>query len=326
MAEAGHDVADFLHPEGVTEVELGESSEICAAVFGRLYQKAILVLKDESLGLVSGGPVPTGTFRMMCLCVIHRPYLDAIVRRAGEFFDVCKCVAVKPEIVHANGKQCITFATVADESRTIEQILVEEGPARIRSSLYMWHSLLGWFAGRRLPLHEVVFNFSQPEKGADWSGLFGCPVRFDGLHSMLCFDSDVLDLPNVQNEQSLTVFLKSAPYRLIAPAFNDRRLSDSVLALFGDDFTRPLPGADEVSKLLGLSVSTLRRQLREEGTSFQQLKDDCRRTAALHYLSADVLSLSEIAGLLGFDEPSAFFRAFKRWTGSTPSEYRERTQ
>lgn len=306
---------------GVESVE--GASMLDAAMFGRMYQRAIKLLNDESLGLVSGGQVVTGTFRMMCLCVIHRPCLVTVVRRAGEFLDICHTEGVKPARFDHQGRACIGFATVARDTRTIEEILSNEHQVCVRSSLYLWHSLLSWFAGRHLPLLEVVFDFDQPERIESWQNLFRCPVTFNGARSMLCFEPDTLDFPNVQNEQSLSVFLKSAPYRLIVPSYYEQTLCERVLALFGDDFTQPLPGAPEVGRQLGMSVSSLRRQLNDEGSSFQQLKDDCRLQAARQYLASSELALVEVSGLLGFDETSAFFRAFKRWTGQTPSEYRE---
>lgn len=323
VSSAGHDVHSFLQSEGVSKEELEGADKISAALLGRLYERAILLLNDESIGLVSGGPVPVGTFRMMCLCVIHRPNLAAIVRRASEFFDICNTVAVKPCIDEDSGIPSITFATTVNEPRPLSDILNDEGPFRIRTSFYMWHSLLSWFAGRRLPLQEVAFGFEEPQNGAGWSALFQCPVKFNAAKSLLSFESESLASPNVQTERSLIKFLHSAPQKLIAPSFSDHQLSDRVLALFGDDVAQPLPRADEVGKLLGMSVSTLRRQLRVEGTSFQMLKDDCRREAAVKYLNARDLSFYEIATRLGFDEPSAFYRAFKRWTGCTPSEYRD---
>ncbi len=323
VADQGHDPRAFAEAEGVTLEALESGSDLSAALFGRLYQRAMLLLRDESLGMVSGGPVETGTFRMMCLCVIHRPTLQAIVTRIGEFMDVCCGIMVKPCIIESRSSAGIGFATVRNASdHSLREILDAAGPMRIRTSLYMWHSLLSWFAGRSLPLMRVEFDFPMPANGAQWSRLFRCQVDFECPQSLIRFEKNILPLPNVQNEQSLSVFLKSAPYRLIVPSYHDHRLSDRVLALFGDDFSQRLPGANQVSEQLGMSVSTLRRQLQEEGTSFQRLKDDCRRAAAVQYLATSDLTFNEIAGLLGFDEVSAFFRAFRRWTGATPSEYR----
>jgi len=77
----------------------------------------------------------------------------------------------------------------------------------------------------------------------------------------------------------------------------------------------------DVAKRLGMTARSLQRRLQDEGVSFQTLRDDTRRTLADRYLGEN-LSLSEISFLLGFSEPSAFFRAFKRWTGLTPIERR----
>jgi AraC-like DNA-binding protein len=76
-----------------------------------------------------------------------------------------------------------------------------------------------------------------------------------------------------------------------------------------------------MAKRLGLTARSLQRRLQDEGTSFQALRDETRRSLADRYLGQG-LSVAEISFLLGFSEPSAFFRAFKRWTGLTPVERR----
>ena len=67
----------------------------------------------------------------------------------------------------------------------------------------------------------------------------------------------------------------------------------------------------------------MRRRLNDEKTSYQNIKDECRKEAAITYMNVPQLSINDIAALMGFDEPSAFFRSFKKWTGMTPGEYRK---
>ncbi len=84
------------------------------------------------------------------------------------------------------------------------------------------------------------------------------------------------------------------------------------------------PSIECVATCLGLSTRTLQRRLREAGTTHKQLLDQLRHVLALRYADTEGLSFGEVAFLLGFSEPSAFHRAFKRWTGVAPGEYRRK--
>lgn len=86
--------------------------------------------------------------------------------------------------------------------------------------------------------------------------------------------------------------------------------------------TRGYPAPDAVAKVLHLTPRTLRRQLQEHGTSYQALLQEARRRDACRLLEARELSVREIGSVLGYDEPANFTRAFRAWTGSTPSEWR----
>ena len=113
-----------------------------------------------------------------------------------------------------------------------------------------------------------------------------------------------------------------------------KRLSDlEADATFADRtravLTEALPsgqlGMDTVARRLGVSSRTLQRRLRGEGTSFKEMVDATRESLALHYLRSTQLTATEIAFLLGFDEATSFFRAFQRWTGTTPETLRHQS-
>jgi AraC-like DNA-binding protein len=83
-----------------------------------------------------------------------------------------------------------------------------------------------------------------------------------------------------------------------------------------------MPGARDVASALNMSARTLHRRLTQEGTSFQQIKDNFRTALARHYLGRPELSIDAIATLMGFQDNSAFYRSFRKWTGMSPGEYR----
>jgi len=345
----GFDGERFLGEQGWSARRLQRDEPVPAELFGRLYQRAMRLLDDESLGMVSAGPVMAGTFRMMCLACIRCATLGAVLQRAGEFLDVCGSHGVKPVAQQGQGELRLGFGltrrasaerppaggagrpavraragTDAELAAELAALLSEAGPLPVRTSLYYWYNLLGWFAGRSLALSRVDFGFERPSHGAEWRALFGAPIRFGAAQSALVMPAHVLQLPNVQSERTLPAFLRKTPYRLVVPMFIAPTLQDRLRALLmrlGGDAP---PDAEAMAAQLGMSASTLRRQLAAEGTRWQTLKEEGRRSAAQRYVLDTDLPVNEIARLLGFDEPSTFYRAFRRWTGTTPSRYRER--
>jgi AraC-like DNA-binding protein len=85
------------------------------------------------------------------------------------------------------------------------------------------------------------------------------------------------------------------------------------------------PSVETVARQLGTTPRTLQRRLREEETSFQQVLDEVRREVALTHMRSRRATIDEVAFLLGFEKPNSFHRAFKRWTGVSPGEFRRQS-
>lgn len=132
-------------------------------------------------------------------------------------------------------------------------------------------------------------------------------------------------MPLLQDERTLKQFLQHSPADLLARPDGGDSLTSQIRRLLGRDCRR-WPDLDQVARQLHMSSQTLRRHLREEGGSFQQLKDHLRRDLAIYHLGRDELSIQNIAEQLGFSEPSAFHRAFKKWTSLTPGAYRHQAE
>jgi len=318
----GFDTDELLHAVGIEAQEIETLTEFSAERFGALYQRIMYIAQDEYFGMLSGGKVPNGTFRMMCHAIIHCRTLERAIYRAGAFHEICRGAEIKPVLVRKGRYAKVTFSATDNADFDFDAFLAKEPPERIRTSLSMWHHFISWLLGTRIELKAAYFTFAQPVDLDVYHKLFQSELKFEQHENAFVFPARYLDQPLVQTEDSLRNFLKTAPFQLIAMVNDDPSLKSQVVALIGKDFSRELPGAEEVARALNLSVSTLRRRLLEEGTSYQAIKDECRRAAALHYMSSPQLAINDVAELMGFDEPSAFFRSFKRWTGMTPGEYR----
>ncbi|MBB3119373.1 AraC family transcriptional regulator [Pseudoduganella violacea] len=160
----------------------------------------------------------------------------------------------------------------------------------------------------------VEYTFPPPANAHIYEQTFGCPVRFDMPNNVMEFsDADlVAALPNGGMPVSGEMLAKLA-------AAEPKGFRGRVQELLTTMLPKGPPHRDSVAVQLMVSERTLQRRLAEEGTSFSQLVDDTRRELARQSLAAGDLSLKVLSFQLGFSEPSAFYRACKRWFGMTPS-------
>jgi AraC-like DNA-binding protein len=153
---------------------------------------------------------------------------------------------------------------------------------------------------------------------------FGGTVTVGRPQALVEVTSEVLCRPLLQADPGLAAYLRQRAEEVLAARGGAlglvARLQSAVLA----ELARGPPSFAAVAKRMGMSARTLRRRLEEEGTTFRDLVDVVRKEAALDHLRQQTLALAEVAFVLGFSDPSAFHRAFKRWTGTTPAEYRLR--
>jgi AraC-like DNA-binding protein len=286
--------------------------------YSELFQQLVLHLQDEGFGLEAGVVTP-GAFRMLCYAIISCENLGKALRRASEFFLIF--MSTKTEFaLELDGEDAVIFYAQSGEPH--EQ-MVRHMEAH---GLAMWHRFCGWLTGRTLVLKEVRLQGEAVMPLAHYEALFGCPVLLDQPANALRFDAACLEWKLVHTEHSLRDFLRTAPYRLMTMPVRaeDNSLVDQVRAFLGHDFSKGLPGFEEVAARLHMSAPTLRRRLKAENVTFQDLKDQCRRDAAVVYLTRPDLSINAVATLMGFTDPSAFHRSFKKWTGLPPGEYRQR--
>lgn len=305
------------------ELELGRF--FSAVKYGKLYQKVMWRMQDECFGMMSGGKVRIGSFRLMCLTVIHCDNLRQAIIRAGEFSEICRGFRIRGGLTLLEGQRVRLSMQGIDgmKAEEFDALMSQDNADQIRTSLAVWHRFNCWMIGQEIPLLSINFKFERPDSFAELAEISSPDMHFGQNFNGLEFDAKYLDSRVIQNPQSLDDFLRMAPYHLVINDSAATSLRSKVRTILSRDVSDLMPGAEAVATQLNLSVTTLRRHLQKEETSFQRIKDECRLEAAIHYLGCPDLTNTTIAERLGFDEASAFFRAFKKWTGLTPGEYRK---
>jgi len=172
-------------------------------------------------------------------------------------------------------------------------------------------------------VQKVEIEFEQPSYAADYQRMLQCDVRFGAPRNAIIFNSADLALPLPEaNAQLNAKLIKKCDVLLNQIALADS-YRNKVLKVLGTMLHGQTPSIDEVALKLGMPSWTLRRKLKEEDSAYQSLVDEMRRDVAMSYMKNTDLTFGEISYLLGFSTPGAFQRAFKRWSGKTPGEFRK---
>jgi AraC-like DNA-binding protein len=266
---------------------------------------------DEVVGL-GLQPAARGTFRMVGLALLSAPDLRTVMERCRDFSQVLPAMGgIRIEV----GDQGTTLWVSTDAREDPDHFLTD-----------LWLSVLlrffSWLAGSRLPVDQVDLPYARPDRAEDYDAVFGARIEFGQPAAAVHFGNDVLTLPVMRTEEELEAWLRNAPADLLMYRDYGTTTSDQVRRILERGLRGEWPTPDDVAAQLAMSTQHLRRVLREDGTSMSAIKEELLRDAAVTSLVRGEETIAELAERLGFSEPSAFHRAFRRWTGSAPGAYR----
>lgn len=184
-----------------------------------------------------------------------------------------------------------------------------------------------WIFGRQFRPVDMAFPYPQPAVLDEYQRIFQCRLVFDAPCFSLSIHNGQLDQPLPQADPELRRMMEARAARQAAErGIEEDGFMGLLRAAIARLLPQTVPDMDAVATALNVSGRTLQRRLADRGTHFKAALDDVRRDLALGYVGDPQLSLIDIAFLLGFSQQSAFNRAFRRWTASTPGEYRERAR
>lgn len=298
-------------PPALLHAPLARVSQAQYALLIRVLRRT---LRDELWGLCSR-PLPVGSFGRCAAMLVRCATLEEALRLGLRHYHGLLADFV-PRLVVQGGVARLQLMRRAPRDPVLDPRL----DYAQKAFLLFAFGLACWLVARRVPVLSV--DYTEPAPRSDSSRVYQAPIRHDQAHVGLCFDARWLELPVVQNPQSLREFLAGAPANLLIKYRDAASVSERIRRLLHRRLDAGDLSLEAVGEALAIAPPTLRRRLREEGHGFQALKDALRRDAAIAHLARPELTLPEIAERLGFSEASTFHRAFKKWTGVAPGEYR----
>ena len=318
QAEKKHiNTKQLLQQAGISEQEIHcEHNRLETKKVATLVQLMWDALQDENLGYSQQACKP-GTFYVMGKLTIHQTTLKKALALGIRFYQ--QFISDYHLSLIVDGDQ-VTFR-VDQKNRGLD-------PKHLLSELILiaWYRYSCWLIGLNIPLLETTFSYAPPAHMDEYKFLFPSPHRFNHASTGFSFKKNYLNHPTIQNEKSLKLFMSRCPASLFLKDHWENSISEQIRLQLEKKLPEGLPTISDIANTLNMTSQTLRRKLKSEGSSYQQIKDLVRRDSAQYYLSQQHLPTSEVARLIGFSEPSVFLRAFKHWTGLTPGEYRHSLQ
>ncbi|OXC79164.1 Transcriptional regulator, AraC family [Caballeronia sordidicola] len=306
----------LLEQAGITPATLAAPlARVSAAQYGRLWSAVADVLDDEFFGQDSH-PMRRGSFALLCHAALgSRDGAQALTRIAGFLrlvLDDLRC-----EIDTDATRVRIRLVDTAQPSTHSPRPMLAYATAFI-----MIYGLLCWLVGRRIPVLAAHLRCPEPAAAAEYRLMFCDALFFDQPASHVDLAPDCVTLPVVQTAATLKVFLREAPANFIVKYRNPDSLAARIRRKLRQAPPVDWPDSEDIAAALNMAEATLRRRLKQEGATYQSIRDALRRDLAIARLADTTQTIAEIAHALGFAEPSAFHRAFKKWTGVRPAAYR----
>lgn len=311
LARRGVDADPLLAQAGIAAAVLQQpDSRIPAAAFARLWLGVAQATNDEFFAC-DRRPLKVGSFATLCHLALHARHLRQAMVRAARLMNLL-LDDTHISLVLGEFDAELIFETRGNAPRVFAH----------ETLFVLLNGLFCWLVGRRLRVRHAAFAYAPPAWATEYPLIYARDITFDAVQTRFAYDAVDLSAPVVQTERTARDFLRHAPANIIVKYKNAESLSAYLRRQLRSRPGDPALAFDAVAESLAISASTLRRRLDSEGTSYRLIKDGLRRDLAIRQLTQTRRPIAEIAAALGFAEPSAFHRAFRKWCGVSPGEYR----
>ena len=310
-AQRGYAITDILHKAGINhELLTVAKARVSVNQYAQLWTELANVMDDEFFGM-DRHAMRRGSFQFLSKSLLHTTQLQHAIQHMLQFMNL---------ILDDFSSQLIV-----QEHYAYIVIYDHKYPKRMFSYatyIMLIHALMCWLIGQRVILHQIQLKCDAPTNDIDYKVRFCENIQYQMTENYIQFDANYLKIPIKQDRKSWYQFIQQTPHILLTRYKNPHSTSAQIRRYLMQEPPVQWLELAEIAHHFNMSEATIQRRLKSEGFSYQQLKNDIRRDIAIELLSNSPLSLQDISIELNFNDPSAFHRAFKKWTGVSPGAYR----
>lgn len=313
-AQLGLDTEDILKSAGLSHDLIADANErIAAENADALWQRAFEVAHDPYLALHAAEALPFGAYKVLDFIIANATTIGEGLTRVLHYFPI---IDPRAALTIAEEHGALTITMESEQGALpgpAQEFTFAALVLRSRAS-----TDISW------PLQHVSFAMEALGNSAEHERIFECPILFGQTRAQLVISRETWDLPVSGSNSALFGVLEEHATRLLneLPSAKLPSLLDKVRAVLRAELGGGDVSAVHVARRLGLGERTLQRRLGEANTTYVAVLANARKKMACEYLREPGVSLAEVAFLLGFAEQSSFTRAFKRWTGKPPGDWR----
>jgi AraC-like DNA-binding protein len=311
----GEDPMQILELAGIDPASvINADRRISITKMQRLWELSLERTGQEAFGLLAAEQVQATTLQGLGLAFLSSDTVYDALKRLVRF---CKVISTGLDLQLVEQGEYIDLEFRVPLTRLEQDFQFAALDFGMGMIMKMCQLTLGEYMS---PIHADLQR-PVPRDPGRFASLLGCKLSFDEeLYRIRFVRADIIDRLVTANSELARI--NDDQVKGYLASFLDSSTSQEVVCRIVEELSEGLPSQSRIADALNMSSRTLQRKLKEEGCSFSDLVQDTRLQLAKKYLAQPHRSVVEIAYMLGFSEPSTFSRAFKRWTGQSPAEFR----